>query len=91
MDWNGFIYTDIFARMLTDFTDFLIFLMMAIISSEGDHTDARLRLRLTDLYGSRGFSDCSMRTVVTSPERQMCECAAYQCDPVHTRRSQVSV
>ena len=65
--------TDSFARMLTDFTDLLFLLMRAIISSEGDHTDARPRLRLTDLYGSRGFSDCPMRTVVTSPERQMCE------------------
>ena len=50
------------------FHGFLIFLMMAIISSEGDHTDARLRLRVTDLYGFHGFSDCPLRTIVPSPD-----------------------
>ena len=48
------------------FHGFLIFLMMAIISSEGDHTDARLRLRLTDLYGLHGFSDCPLRMIAPS-------------------------
>ena len=42
---------------------FFIFLMMKIICKEWNHTDARLRLRLTDLHGSHGFSDLPLRTI----------------------------
>ena len=46
------------------FHGFLIFLMMAIISSERDYTDARLRLRLTDLFGFHGSPDYPLRAVI---------------------------
>ncbi|MBD5268140.1 MAG: hypothetical protein HDR48_03045 [Bacteroides sp.] len=44
---------------------------MAIIFSEGNHTDARLRLRLTDLFGFHGFSDRPLRTIATSTVQHM--------------------
>ena len=43
---------------------FFIFLMMGIICKEWDHTDARLRLRLTDFDGFHGLPYCPLRTVV---------------------------
>ena len=46
------------------FHGFFYFLMMAIISSERDYTDARLRLRLTDLYGSHGLPDYPLRVLI---------------------------